>query len=300
MKGEYMKSATLTLTSVLLFSSLVLSQQKDEFKPEVKGSVTIFSGWEFNIDNANFITKLDSAKVNSNAAFGYDPTKNQFEVSQNSFFLERAYMTVLASLTPRLRGRLTSDVYSLTDGTGKTQYQLGVKFAWLDWTALQKESGMALDFVFGVIPNYWIPINEKYYGYRGFAKTLTDYQWTVSAVRSSVATGGIYTLNRTISSYFAPADLGANITLTAPKGFGELYVNVLNGNGFRNLSFDNRLKDIEAIAFIHPLAEQIKKKTDNAKKSGKDRLEGITDVTIGGFAYVGKLGLGENYTPNGV
>lgn len=295
-----MKSVTLTFTLFLLFSSIVLSQPKDEFKSEVKVGATIFTGWEFNIDNTNFIAKLDSAQANPNAAFGYNPTKNQFEISQNTFFLERAYLNVLASLTPKLKGRLTSDVFSLTDGTGKTQYQLGIKFAWLDWTALQAESGLNLDFVFGVIPNNWIPINEKYYGYRGFAKTLTDYQWTVSALKSSSALGGVYTVSRTTGSYFSPADLGANVTLTAPKGFGELYVNVLNGNGFRNLGFDNRFKDVEAIAFVHPLADQVKKKTDNAKKSGKDRFDGITDITFGGFGYIGKMGLGENYTPNGV
>jgi hypothetical protein len=295
-----MKFVIYTITSILLFSSIVLSQTKDEFKPEVKVSGTIFTGWEFNIDNANFTAKLDSNKLNSNSAFGYDPTKNQFEISQNSFFLERAYLTILASLTPTLKGRITSDVYSLTDGNGKTQYQLGIKFAWLDWTPFKKESGLALDFVFGVIPNQWIPVNEKYYGYRGFAKTLTDYQWTASAVKSSTAPGGIYNVSRTTNSYFSPADLGINVTLTAPKNFGELYINILNGNGYRNLSFDNRFKDVEAIAFIHPLAEQINKKTDNAKKSGKDRFDGITDVTLGGFAYIGKMGLGENYTPGGV
>jgi len=295
-----MKPAILIFTSFLLFSSLILSQTKDEFKPEVKVNGTVFTGWEFNIDNANFISKLDSLRLNSTSGFGYDPLKNQFEISQNSFYLERAYLTVLASLTPSLKGRITSDVYSLTDGTGKTQYQLGIKFAWIDWTPLKKESGLALDFVVGIIPNQWIPVNEKYYGYRGFAKTLTDYQWTSSADKSSSASGGVYSVNRTTASYFSPADLGANITVTAPNGFGELYINILNGNGYRNLTFDNRFKDVETLAFIHPLAEQIKKKTDNAKKSGKERFDGITDVTLGGFVYMGKMGLGENYIPNGV
>ena len=37
---------------------------------------------------------------------------------------------------------------------------------------------------------------------------------------------------------------------------------------------------------------------DAAKKQKKDRIDGITDVTVGGFIYLGKLGKGENYTVN--
>lgn len=271
--------------------------QESEFKPEVRVSSTIFTGWEFNADNANFILKLDSSITNSNEAFGYAPVKNQFEISQNTFYLERAYLTVLASLAPDIKGRLTSDVYPITDGTGKTQYQLGIKFAWADWTFIKKPSGFAMDLVIGVIPNNWIPLNDKYFGYRGFAKTLTDYQWTTSAIRSTGASSGIYNVNRTLSSYFAAADLGANITVTAPNGYGELYLNVLSGNGFRNLSFDNRFKDIEAVVMYHPLAGNIKKRTDKMLKQKRTRLSGITDLTLGGFSYLGKLGTGENYTP---
>lgn len=271
------------------------SDGKDEFKPEVKIGGKIFTGWEFNMDNANFISKVDTTMPDSNAAFGFAPTKNQFEVSQNSFYFERAYINVLASLTPTIKGRITPDVYSFTDGGGKTQFALQLKYAWLDWTALQLASGLNLDLVLGIMPNQWIDLNEKYFGYRGFIKVLSDYPWTVSAVKG---TGN--TVTRTTGTYFSSADLGANLTVTAPKGMGELYINAFNGNGFRNLSFDNRFKDVEAVAFVHPLSKQIKDKMDRAKKNGKDRITGVTDLTVGGFAYVGKLGLGENYTPKGV
>ena len=88
--------------------------------------------------------------------------------------------------------------------------------------------------------------------------------------------------------------------LTLPKGFGEVGFQVLNGNGFSNLTFDNRFKDILFSAFIHPLASNISKKMEAAKKNKKDRIDGITDFTIGGFGYMGKLDKGENYTPNAV
>ncbi len=288
---------TFILTFIIIFTGAIFAfaQNKDEFKQEFKISGTIFTGWEFNIGNDNFITKLDSSSANPNSAFGFNPVKNQFETSQNSFFLDRAFLTVIASLTSTIKGRLTSDVFSLTDGSGKTQYQLGVKFAWVDWKPYKNDNGFKIDLAAGVIPNQWPLENEKYFGYRGFAKTLTDYSWTTAAVRNTTSVNGIYSVNRSTNSYFPTSDLGANISFTAPAGFGELYLNVFNGNGFRNLGFDNRFKDIEAIAFIHPFAAQIKKKITIPSA----RITGTTDVTVGGYAYIGKMGLGENYTLNG-
>ena len=65
------------------------------FKPEVKVGVTLYTGWEFNMDNAQFITKVDTNQPNANIPFGFVPTKNQFETSMNSFSVERSYINVL-------------------------------------------------------------------------------------------------------------------------------------------------------------------------------------------------------------
>jgi len=280
-----MKTFLLQIVLFISFVSFVYPQSKDEFKQEFRIAGTIFTGWEFNVDNSNFISKLDSLSPNSNSLFGYNPAKNQFETNQNSFFLERAFLTVFASLTPSLKARLTSDIYSLTDGVGKTQYQLGVKFAWVSWTPLKNDNGTKLDFTFGIIPNQWPLENEKYYSYRGFAKTLTDMPWITSVSKNA------YQVNRASGSYFPTSDIGANVTFSAPNNLAEAYINIFNGNGFRNLGFDNRFKDIEAIAFIHPFASELKKKASDSKA----RITGTADVTLGGYAYIGKMGLGENY-----
>lgn len=287
---------------IMYFVSVIdtMAQVSSDFTPEVKAGATIYTGWEFNIDNSNFIMKLDSASPNPSAAFGYNPVKNQFETGQNSFYLDRAYLNLNASLSPTIRGRLTSDVFSFTDGNQKTQYELGIKFAWLAWTFLKNKKGMALDLSLGVIPNQWIPICDKYFGYRGFARTLTDFQWTISASRSSSAQSGAYNVSRTTGSYFPAADLGANLSLTYSEGLGEFYLNVFNGGGFRNLNLDNRFKDIEAIVLVHPLAKKIKDRYNQALKIKDSRISGVTDLTFGGFFYTGKLGLGENYFPGGV
>ncbi|CAN5630400.1 hypothetical protein BH10BAC5_BH10BAC5_00520 [soil metagenome] len=282
-----MKTTLLLIIVFIICNSRVRSQTSD-FKPEIKFGSTIFTGWEFNSGNDNFITSLDSSTANPNSAFGNDPTKHQFETSQNSFFLERAYLTMLGTLSQNIKARITTDIYSLTDGTSKTQYQLGLKFAWVNWTAFKSDNGTALDLSAGIIPNQWILLNDKYFGNRGLAKSLSDFQWITSASKSANSSSGTYSVSRSNSSYFSAADLGANLTFSGPKGIGELYLNVFNGNGFRNIGFDNRFKDVEVLAFVHPLIKSI---------SARKKREGISELTFGGFAYIGKLGLGENFTP---
>ena len=273
-----------------MFSMMAYSQ---DFKPEIKVGATIFTGWDFNVDNAEFIQKLDTNAPNPDIPFGYEPTKNQFETSKNSFYLERAYINVLATLTPEIKARVTPDIFSYTDGNGRTQYALDIKFAYLDYTPFHNDNGMSLGFQLGAISNLWISTNERYWGYRGFQKTYTDFTWTTTASRNG------NTVTRTTSSFFSSADVGLGINFTAPKGYAEISAEILNGNGFRNLGFDNRFKDLLFTAFVHPLAGKIAKKTESMKKAGKDRIDGITDLTFGGFAYVGHLDKGENLTPNG-
>lgn len=286
-----MKRILAVFCAISILSVCAYSQ---EFKPEVKIGATVFTGWEFNMDNAEFITKLDTTSPNSNIPFGFNPSKNQFETSKNSFFLERSYINILASLTPDLKARITPDVFSTVDGNGKTQYSLGLKYAFIDYTPVINDNGMSIGFQLGVIGNRWIGTNDKYWGYRGFQKSFTDFSWTTAATR----TGN--TVTRTTSSFFSSADLGFEAYFNAPKGYAEIGAAVYNGNGYRNLAFDNRFKDLMFSAFIHPLAGNISKKTAAMKKAGKDRIDGISDLTFGGFLYMGKLDKGENLTPNAV
>lgn len=284
-------------TLILFFSVLVISafsQNKQEFKPEIKIGGVVFTGWEFNVDDAEFISKVDTSSPNPNSPFGYNPVKNQFEKSKNSFYLERSYINVFASLTPEVKARLTTDVNSFTDGSGKTLYGLHIKFANVYYTPFMRDNGMSLSVGIGMLSNNWINTNDRYWGFRGFAKTFTDYQWITTANRSGV------NINKTTSSFFSSADLGLDVVFNLPKGYGEINAEVLQGNGFRNLSYDTRFKDLIFTAFIHPLVNMINKNMEIAKKKGKDRIEGIADLTLGGYAYIGKLDKGENYTPNGV
>ncbi len=279
---------------LLAFTLSAYTQTKHEFKPEIKICGTVFTGWEFNIDDAEFISKIDTSQPNSNSPFGYNPVKNQFEKSKNSFYLERSYINVMAFLTREIKAKLTTDLNPFTDGSGKTQYGLHIKFAHVYYTPFIHDDGMSLSFGFGLISNNWVSSNDKYWGFRGFAKTLTDYQWITTATRSGV------NINKTTSSFFPTADLGLDVVFNLPGDFGEINAEVLQGNGFRNLQFDTRFKDLLFTAFVHPMAGIINKRIEFAKKKGRDRIDGISDLTLGGYAYIGKLDKGENYTPNGV
>jgi hypothetical protein len=284
----------LLLLLALFISCSSFAQDKPEFKQEVKIGGVVFTGWTFNMDNADFISKLDTTSANPSAPFGYNPSKNQFETGRNSFYFDRAYINIKASLTPQITARLTPDVYSMTDGSGKTQYFTQMKYGYFDYMPLNTDDGLSLSFSVGLIPNQWINNVEKYYGYRGIAKTFTDYSWTTSAVRSA------NTVKVGTGSFFSSADLGMTTKLSLPKKYADLSVSILNGNGFRNEGFDqNRFKDIMVTGFIYPLAEQIAKRTDAMKKANKKRLDGIVDLTLGGFAYMGKLGNNEYGVVNG-
>ncbi len=280
----------ITISILLLFLTVSLSFAQD-FKPEVKIGGVIFTGWDYNMDNAQFISKVDTSSngVNQNAAFGFNPTKNQFETSKNSFFLERAYININASLSPEIKARITPDVQQVSGVAN--QYFLLIKYANLTYTPMMKDNGMSLGFSLGIIPQRWIEKNENYWGYRGIAKVLEDYSYTYGASKSG------NTISQSTGSYFSSADLGFETNFNLPKGYAEVYADVLNGNGYKNLSYDNRFKDFQASAFIHPLAGQIKKKMDAAAKN-KKRMSGITDLTVGGYLYLGKLALGENMTVN--
>jgi hypothetical protein len=279
--------------AMMLFAitTLTIAQSKTEFKPEVKIGGTVFSGWEYNAGDAEFITKLSST-ADATQPYGFAPLKNQFETSKNSFFVERAYINVLATLTPQIKARVTPDIYSYTDGKGATQYAYQLKFAFVEYTPLTTEDGLSLSFTGGVIPNTWIPNIEKAFGYRGALKTLSDYAWTTGASVSGT------TVTRTTASYMSTADLGLTAKLSLPKNYANLSVSVLNGNGFRNLGYDNRFKDIMVSGFIYPLAGELAKKMDAAKKMGKNRIDGVSDLTIGGYAYIGKQGNGEGQYQN--
>ncbi|HPS65651.1 MAG TPA: hypothetical protein PK447_08755 [Ignavibacteria bacterium] len=291
-----MKKFNILFVTLLMFVSFQVTFAQDkEFKPEVKIGGTLFTGWQYNVDDADFINRVDLGSPSSTEPFGYSPSKNQFETSKNSFYLERAYINVNASLTPEIKARFTPDIYQATDNAGKTQYFYQVKFAYVEYTPLKIDNGSSLAFQAGVIPNLWVPQIEKAFGYRGMIKTFTDYTFTTSARVTSPA-GAV---SRSTSSFFSTADLGASVKYTFPRGYGDLSLSVLNGNGFRDLGFDNRFKDIFIAGFVNPIAGQLREKMEAARTLNKNRIDGVSDFSLGAYAYIGKQTNGEYAIANG-
>jgi hypothetical protein len=56
----------------------------------------------------------------------------------------------------------------------KTQFALQVKFAYLSYVPFKTENGLSLGFTAGVIPNLRTTAMDKYFGYRGFLKSMKD------------------------------------------------------------------------------------------------------------------------------
>jgi|WetSurMetagenome_2_1015567.scaffolds.fasta_scaffold72955_2 hypothetical protein len=296
-----MKKNLLLLIAIVFCSSFLSAQNKPDFKQEVKVGGVVFTGWTFNMDNADLPGTLNLDSTITDPLYGSAPKKFQFETSRNSFYFDRAYINIKASLTPQITARLTPDVYSMTDGSGKTQYFTQMKYGYFDYMPLNTDDGLALSFSVGLIPNQWINNVEKYYGYRGVAKTFTDYSWvTGQKILKNSVTGKAYQVTTSTGSFFSSADLGMTTKLTLPKKYSDLYISILNGNGFRNEGFDqNRFKDFMVTGFIYPLAGQIAKNTEKMKSMKKTRLDGITDLTVGGFTYMGRLSNNEFGVANG-
>lgn len=278
---------------LLVFYSNLLSQTgPNEFKPSYTVGATVFTGWAYNLNDAQFISTLDTSSggVNSSTPFGYNPTSNQFEVTKNSFYLERAYINLKANLTPEINARVTPDIYSFTDGTGATQWAYQLKFAFIDYTPFSFDNGSSIGFTLGVNSNQWTSNFERYYNFRFVQKTLTDFPWVTSANVNGNKVSNV------TSTYFPTADLGLTAKYTFPEKYADLYLAFVNGNGFRNLGFDNRFKDFQMTGYVYPLAGKISKEKEILKKKGKTRLEGFSELAIGGTMYYGKLNNGEDYS----
>ena len=144
---------------------------------------------------------------------------------QNQFALERAYVTVRAAVGSRASVRVTSDFYRGDDG-----YQLRLKYGYLDYRFLER--GQTSAFArFGMLPGIMIEHEESFWP-----------RWVAQAP-----------LDR--AGFFPSADLGVALGVTFPGQFGELYAQVVNGQGFQNVgASDDRFKDYAARVTLRPFA----------------------------------------------
>lgn len=146
-------------------------------------------------------------------------------LERNQFVLERLYLTVRSTLSPRTSVRATAEVYN-----GSAGYQLRAKYAYLDHKFPVGKSASAFVRA-GVLQNIVVDHEESY--------------WPRFVATSPLVRAG----------YFSAADLGVAVGGTFPRNMGEVYAEVVDGRGSAGLgSADDRFKDFGARVTLTPFA----------------------------------------------
>jgi hypothetical protein len=145
----------------------------------------------------------------------------------NQFLLERAYVTVRASVSQRMSIRVTSDVFQSGDQNGWT---IRAKYAYLHYDFLRR-AGWTGAVRAGMLHNVMVEHLEQFW---------PRFMSPVAFER----TGG-----------FASADVGAAALVALPARLGEIYAHVVNGPGYTRRETD-RFKDYAARLTLTPLARR--------------------------------------------
>lgn len=153
--------------------------------------------------------------------------------AQNRFDIERVYLTFLAPAGDRVSVRFTTDIYVQRDSTRDGYYRgwaMRAKYAWLQYQLMKpRRSGAAAVVRLGLVHT---PIAEYEEGF--FLR---------------------YVSPGSLETFFQTADAGAGGLWTLPSRRGEVYVSVLNGNGYTSRETD-RFKDYGARVSLTPLADR--------------------------------------------
>jgi hypothetical protein len=156
--------------------------------------------------------------------------------AQNSFNLERAYLTFRMTAGDHASIRITADVFQQTSSTNNADaYYKGwvfrAKYAYLQYDYLRGKTGADWSAVAraGLIHTMFIDHEETFWP-----------RW-LSLVPVERA------------GYFSSADAGVATIVTIPNKYGELYAAVTNGPGYASRETD-RFKDYQARLTLTPLS----------------------------------------------
>jgi len=148
----------------------------------------------------------------------------------NEFVLGRAYITVQSKLSDFSSLRITSDLRE-TDVGGRTRYDVIIKYGYIDWKPAFARNALKLRF--GLQPTPFFDTQNKFWGRRYISKTVGDR-----------------------NKYLTTSDLGASVHLgLGAKGkLGSLVAAVFNGTAYSSLGEENKQKDFNVFADIHPIS----------------------------------------------
>ena len=146
----------------------------------------------------------------------------------NQFLLDRAYVTVRATVSDRMSVRVTTDVFQSGDQNGWT---IRAKYAYLQYDLLKRAPWNAAVRA-GMLHNVMVEHVEQFW---------PRFVSQVALERSGA---------------FASADVGAAGLVTLPARLGEVYAHVVNGPGYTRREAD-RFKDLGARLTLTPLAGRV-------------------------------------------
>lgn len=146
-------------------------------------------------------------------------------LERNQFVIERLYLTVRSTLTPRTSVRATAELHNENGA-----YGLRVKYGYLDYRFIDREATTAFVRV-GLLQNIMVDHEERF--------------WPRYVANAPLARAG----------YFSSADLGVAVGASLPHDLGEVYAEVVDGRGYQDVaSADDRFKDYGARLTLTPFA----------------------------------------------
>ena len=146
----------------------------------------------------------------------------------NSFILDRAYLTFRMPAGDHGSIRITTDIYQTTEGTPNA-FTVRAKYAYFQYDGSKSESGAQLIGRAGILHNVVIDHLETF--------------WPRYLSQTAVERAG----------YFASADMGIAGLYTLPDKMGEIYATITNGPGYTSRETD-RFKDYAIRGTLTPLA----------------------------------------------
>jgi hypothetical protein len=201
------------------------------------------------------------------------PLRNQ---ANNSFVVDRAYLTFRMAAGERTSIRITTDVFQSSDSASNA-YTIRAKYAYLQYEAAKMANGAGITGRIGILQNVLIDHLENFWS-RYLAQAATER-----------------------AGYFASADVGLAALVTLPNKFGEVYANVVNGPGYQ-LRERDRFKDFAVRLTLTPLLNSTSSSLLQTFTITAWGYKGATASTFvnGGAEQVGPVGEALDRTRAGV
>jgi hypothetical protein len=147
--------------------------------------------------------------------------------TNNSFVVDRAYLTFRMAAGDRTSIRITTDVFQSTDSSSNA-YTVRAKYAYLQYDAPKFANGATVTGRIGILQNVLIDHMENFWP-RYLSQAATER-----------------------AGFFSSADVGIAGLVTLPSKMGEIYGTVVNGPGYAARERD-RFKDFAVRLTLTPL-----------------------------------------------